>query len=93
MREDERILTTSEKVAALARVLGAPAEEEKRWQEGRWQAWEPVLFNQAHDLTSGTMVDKVYQDSIQHYESSNDEASGLVQAGLDAISAKDRHTE
>ncbi len=88
MREDERILTTSEKVAALARVLGAPAEEEKRWQEGRWQAWEPVLFNQAHDLTSGTMVDKVYQDSIQHYESSNDEASGLVQAGLDAISAK-----
>ncbi len=88
MREDERLLGTAEKVASLARVLGTPAEQEKRWQDTRWQAWEPVLFNQAHDLSSGTMVDKVYLDSIQHYQSSSDAASGLVQDGLDAVAGK-----
>lgn len=88
MREDERILGESEKVAALAQAAGAAADEQKRWQASRWQAWEPVLFNQAHDLTSGTMVDKVYEDTIQHYESSQELASGLVREGLDAVSAK-----
>ena len=65
-----------------------PAEEEKRWQDSRWKAWEPVLFNQAHDLSSGTMVDKVYLDTMAHYESSKEAASGLVEDGLDAVSAK-----
>ncbi len=88
MREDERLLSTSEKLASLARVLGTPAEQEKRWRDSRWQAWEPVLFNQAHDLSSGTMVDKVYLDTMQHYQSSKEAASGLVQDGLDAVSAK-----
>ncbi len=88
MREDERLLSTSEKLAALAKVLGAPPDEEKRWQDTRWQAWEPVLFNQAHDLSSGTMVDKVYKDTIQHYQSSKGAASVLVEDGLDAISSK-----
>jgi alpha-mannosidase len=88
MREDERILGEAEKVAALAQVVGAPADEEKHWRESRWQAWEPVLFNQAHDLTSGTMVDKVYEDTIQHYQSSKELASGLVEDGLEAVSAR-----
>jgi alpha-mannosidase len=88
MREDEQLLGTSEKLASLARVLGMPAEEEKRWHDSSWQAWEPVLFNQAHDLSSGTMVDKVYLDTMAHYQSSKEAASGLVQDGLDAVSAK-----
>ena len=89
-----QILGDSEKVASLAQVVGAAPDAERHWQEGRWQAWEPVLFNQAHDLTSGTMVDKVYGDTIDHYKSSKEVASGLVQDGLDAISAKiDTHSD
>ena len=88
MREDERALSNAEKIGAVARVLGASPEEENRWREGRWQAWEPVLFNQAHDLTSGTMVDKVYQDSMQHYESSRELADGLLAQGMDEVAAK-----
>ena len=82
MREDERILTSSEKLAALAEFFGAAPDEARRWQ-----AWEPVLFNQAHDLTSGTMVDKVYQDTIRGYEFSKDLGGGLVQSSLDAITS------
>jgi alpha-mannosidase len=82
MREDEQILTSSEKLAVLAGFFGAPADEARQWQ-----AWEPVLFNQAHDLTSGTMVDKVYQDTIRGYEFSKDLGGGLVQSSLDAITS------
>jgi alpha-mannosidase len=88
MRSDEQVLAASEKLAAVAEALGAPADEERRWRDRRWQAWEPVLFNQAHDLTSGTMVDKVYEDTIQHYQSSHDAANALVQEGVSAISSK-----
>jgi alpha-mannosidase len=83
MREDEQILTSAEKLAAVAEFFGAPPDEARQWQ-----AWEPVLFNQAHDLTSGTMVDKVYQDTIRGYEFSRDLGSGLVQSSLDAISSR-----
>jgi alpha-mannosidase len=83
MREDEQILNNSEKLAAVAEFMGAPPPGEAR----QWQAWEPVLFNQAHDLTSGTMVDKVYQDTIRGYEFSRDLGDGLVQSSLDAITS------
>jgi alpha-mannosidase len=83
MREDERILTTAEKLAALAQWLGAPQQNERRWQ-----AWEPVLFNQAHDLTSGTMVDKVYLDTIGGYQFSEELGEQMQQGSLDSIAAE-----
>jgi alpha-mannosidase len=83
MREDERIMTTAEKLAVLAQWLGAPQQN-----KGRWQAWEPMLFNQAHDLTSGTMVDKVYLDTIRGYEFSKELGEQMVQTSLDALGAK-----
>ena len=83
MREDERILTSSEKLAALAESFGTPPD-----QEQRWQAWEPVLFNQAHDLSSGTMVDKVYQDTIRNYEFAKDLGSAMVRSSTDTIASK-----
>src|SRR5579871_4317507 len=43
-REIEARLLTAEKFDALARWLGAPAENTLFWR-----AWEPVLFNQTHD--------------------------------------------
>lgn len=83
MREDERTLTTAEKLATLAEWLGA-----SRQQDRRWQAWEPVLFNQAHDLTSGTMVDKVYLETIHGYQFAKELGDQMVQSSLDAIAAK-----
>jgi alpha-mannosidase len=63
MRDMERLLTLAEKLSVMAGVLGAPSHSETIDR-----AWEPVLFNQAHDLSSGVMVDKVYEDSMQRYE-------------------------
>jgi alpha-mannosidase len=83
MREDEQVLTNAEKLAAVGEVFGAPPDAGERWQ-----AWEPVLFNQAHDLTSGTMVDTVYLDSIREYQHSKDLGGGLVRSSLETIAAK-----
>lgn len=44
-RELERLLTTAEKLGVLLGWLGAPQSDEMIWR-----AWEPILFNQAHDL-------------------------------------------
>ena len=43
--------------------LGSPADP-----AAILAAWEPVLFNQTHDLASGVMTDHVYEDTIRSYE-------------------------
>jgi len=62
-RELERLLTTAEKLGVLLRWLEAPVDDEVVWR-----AWEPMLFNQAHDLMSGVMTDRVYDDTIRGYD-------------------------
>jgi len=62
-RNDETLLLTAEKLQALAAWLGAPPDG-----ESVWNAWEPVLFNQTHDLASGTMTDTVYEDTVRQYQ-------------------------
>ena len=51
--------------AGRARPSGwaAPSDE-----AALWRAWEPVLFNQTHDLASGVMTDHVYEDTVRSYE-------------------------
>jgi alpha-mannosidase len=83
MREDERLLTNAEKLASVAGLLGTSSPSTLLWQ-----AWEPVLFNQAHDLTSGTMVDKVYRETIQGYQQSRDGADRSLHSSLAAIAAE-----
>jgi len=83
MRDLERALTTAEKLSAVAAWLGAPAKD-----ESLARAWEPVLFNQAHDLTSGTMVDKVYQDTLRGYEFSKSLANEMIETDIDSIASK-----
>ena len=61
MREMERTLTSAEKASVLANRLNAGDRVSLE------EAWEPVLFNQAHDLSSGVMLDKVYDDSMDRY--------------------------
>ena len=51
------------------------------------EAWEPMLFNQAHDLMSGVMTDHVYEDTIRGYDFSQRIANDEAQARLRRASA------
>ncbi len=82
-RENERLLTTAEKLGALGLLLG-----HKPHEEALWRAWEPTLFNHAHDLMSGVMTDRVYEDTLRGYESSRRLARELVDTGLEALASK-----
>lgn len=83
MRNMERLLTTAEKLSVVAGWLGSPPDV-----AAQERAWEPVLFNQAHDLASGVMVDKVYEDSMAGYDYSRRLSEEMVQTRLDAILAR-----
>ncbi len=83
MRNDEQLLTSAEKLDALAGWLGAPTHI-----ENIDRAWEPVLFNQAHDLASGTIVDKVYEDTIRGYQFSKRLGDEAVERLIDDISSR-----
>ena len=80
-RELERLLTTAEKLGVLLQWLGVPADEAILWR-----AWEPLLFNHAHDLMSGVMTDHVYDDTLRSYDFSRRIANDEVQARLRAAS-------
>ncbi len=83
LRLSERLLTTAEKLSVIAGWLGAPVD-----RAAQERAWEPVLFNQAHDLASGVMVDKVYEDSLAGYNYAQRLAREMVDGYLDAIAAR-----
>ena len=80
MRNMERLLTTAEKLGVIANAVGGANNH-----DAIEQAWEPVLFNQAHDLSSGVMVDKVYEDSMQRYEQARHLSEGIVRTEIESI--------
>ncbi len=80
MRGSERLLSTAEKLGVLSHWLGQPFDD-----HAIWQAWEPVLFNQAHDLASGVMTDHVYQDTLRGYRFAQRAGDALVEAGLGTL--------
>lgn len=61
-REIEQELLTAEKLQAINATQGSVAHTDLM------QAWEPVLFNQTHDLASGVMTDHVYLDVQRAYD-------------------------
>ena len=79
-RELERILATAEELGALCNWLGVSTDD-----RAVWRAWEPVLFNQAHDLASGVMTDRVYEDTVRGFEFSKRLADELVEARLNNV--------
>jgi alpha-mannosidase len=83
MRTMERLLTTAEKFSALASWLGAPHDD-----PALWQAWEPVLFNETHDLASGVMTDHVYEDTLRSYQFAERLAHELIQLRWNTIADK-----
>jgi alpha-mannosidase len=87
-RELERLLTTAEKLGVLLRWIGVPVDDEILWQ-----AWEPMLFNQTHDLMSGVMTDIVYEDTVRGYELSKRISEEEVQARLKSFASRVEHVE
>ncbi len=79
-RELERLLATAEELGALCDWLGVPTDD-----QAVWRAWEPVLFNQAHDLAAGVMTDRVYEDTIRGFEFSTRLADELVEKRLNHV--------
>jgi alpha-mannosidase len=76
----ESLLTAAEKLSSLVSGLGfadAPPDLE--------DAWEPVLFNEAHDLASGVMVDKVFEDAIRAFDYSKQRANAVIDDQLDQL--------
>src|SRR5579871_1765255 len=53
-----------------------------------WRAWEPVLFNQTHDLASGTMNDHVYVDTVRSYDFADRLADEAIDTRRRALLAK-----
>ena len=83
MRTLERLLSTAEKTSVIAGWLGFPIDH-----AGLWRAWEPVLFNQTHDLASGVMTDHVYHDTLHSYRFSERLARELIDNSWNAITAQ-----
>jgi alpha-mannosidase len=82
-RNLERLLTAAEKFSVIAEWLGIPGD-----RGGLERAWEPMLFNQTHDLASGVMVDKVYDDTMRGYQLSERLAEETIAGRLDDIRAR-----
>ena len=83
MRTMERLLTTAEKVGVLAGWLHSPIDNATLWR-----AWEPVLFNETHDLASGVMTDHVYEDTVRSFEFSRRLADEMIQSNWERIAAQ-----
>jgi alpha-mannosidase len=82
-REFEARMLTAEKLSVLAQLLGQPANTSEIWR-----AWEPILFDQTHDLASGVMTDYVYADVLRDYAFSNRLAGQITDRAWDTLSAK-----
>jgi len=82
-REIEQKLLTAEKLSAISDYLGMPTDEQMLWR-----AWEPVLFNQTHDLASGVMADHVYTDTVRGYDFSKRLADEMIQSRWQNIASR-----
>jgi alpha-mannosidase len=88
-RELEQLLLRAENLAAVAQWLGKPIPEQILDR-----GWEPVLFNQAHDLCSGVMTDHVYDDTLRSSGLSRQVALETIEAGWAVLaSALDTRVE
>jgi len=83
LRNLERLLTTAEKLSALNVWLGISPHD-----RDLTRAWEPVLFNEAHDLISGDMVDRVYKDTLRGDDVSQALGEAMVEQNLDALASQ-----
>lgn len=81
-RQIEQELLTAEKLGAISDWLGSPTDSSMTWR-----AWEPVLFNQTHDLASGVMADHVYTDVVRGYDFSERLANEMIDSRWASVAA------
>ncbi len=79
-RRVETELVITEMADAFAALLGKPTQAKHLMQ-----IWEPVLFNQFHDIICGSHVDKVYLNTIDRYKASHVQASQCLESSLEHI--------
>jgi len=48
-------------------------------------AWEPVLFNQFHDIICGSHVDSVYESTLERFDFSEELAQSAMRRGLQSM--------
>jgi len=82
-RELERLLTTVEKLDAVAAWLGLPTD-----RAALQRAWEPVLFSQFHDQICGVQVDKVFDDTMRSYYYANRLGTDLMAERLEQLASR-----
>ena len=78
-REMENALISAEKLIAINWA------DKTQPAESLDDAWEPVLFNQFHDVLCGCHVDAVYERAMDRYKRVNKEISGTTGRALDAL--------
>lgn len=79
----EQTLLNAETFSAIDNWLGSGASDAELWQ-----AWEPTLFNQTHDLASGTMNDHTYIDTVKSFGYSQRLADELSESRWQRVAAK-----
>jgi len=83
-RKAENRLVTAEKVSVAA----------KTWSHGKYplekykQSWKNVLFNQFHDILTGTSIQTAYEDAVEAYGEALHTAGQGLNAAMQAISWK-----
>ena len=82
-RECEKLLTTAERFATLAWLMGKeyPGAELKK-------CWEEMLFVAFHDIIAGCGIDDIYQELKDAFPSLEKELSRIINDSLSFISAK-----
>src|SRR5258706_12950104 len=52
------------------------------------EAWEPVLFNQFHDIICGSHLDEIYEHSLNRYYGAANTVNLATERALDALTAQ-----
>lgn len=87
-RELETALLDAEKLEAAAWMVGAaPASGSAAAPAPILDAWEPVLFNQFHDIICGSHVDSTYRAALGRFAIAADLAAARRAADLSTLAA------
>jgi alpha-mannosidase len=78
----ENALLSAEKLMAINQAQSQiPAESLD-------EAWEPVLFNQFHDIICGSHLDEIYEHALNRYYGAANTVNLATERALDALTAQ-----
>lgn len=86
-RAAETALLDWEKSSAFAAMAGVASPRAGAEAHDLQDAWEPVLFNQGHDIICGSHVDSVYRAALDRFAYAGLCAGTATSANLQAVAA------